>query len=101
MEDSDAQLLKSTGLADDSNGSSEEDEDEEQGWDALDIVDTRCSDMLGLDVHKMVLAEFRTPAVSLTADGFLELHDIAAVLNVLEDIAGELLLPHAMSAVSL
>lgn len=76
-------------------------EDEEEGdWDALDLVDELCGDMLGLDVHKMTLAEFRTPLVALSSDGFLEIRDLSVVLQVLEDLAGELLLPLTNSSIT-
>lgn len=78
----------------------EDDDDEEGDWDALDLVDELCGDMLGLDVHRMTLAEFKTPLVALSSDGFLEIRDLSVVLQVLEDLAGELLLPLTNSSIT-
>lgn len=75
-------------------------DDDEGDWDALDLVDELCGDMLGLDVHKMTLAEFKTPLVALSSDGFLEIRDLSVVLQVLEDLAGELLLPLTNSSIT-
>ena len=76
------------------------DDDDEGDWDALDLVDELCGDMLGLDVHRMTLAEFKTPLVALSSDGFLEIRDLSVVLQVLEDLAGELLLPLTNSSIT-
>lgn len=81
-------------------GGDGEDDDDEGDWDALDLVDELCGDMLGLDVHKMTLAEFKTPLVALSSDGFLEIRDLSVVLQVLEDLAGELLLPLTNSSIT-
>ncbi len=78
----------------------EEDDDDSDSWDALDLVDNLCSEMLGLDVHKLTLAEFKTPFVALSSDGCLEISDVSVVLRVLEDIAEELILPLTNSSIA-
>jgi len=106
MDEADALLVDDHGrdslMTDESKASARADDEEadDDNWDALDLVDDLCSDMLGLDVHKLTLAEFKTPVVALSSDGFLEIREVSAVLQVLEDIAGELLLPLTNSSVA-